>query len=1224
MTNLVTLELFNINVSGSIPPELGQLTSLTRLDLHWNDNLSGSIPPELGQLTSLTYLSIEAGVLGSGKLSGSIPPELGQLTSLTLLDLNGHQLSGSIPPELGQLTSLANADLILRYNRLTGCIPVAVSRFHNINPQQGSVSLPVCPGTPTGLDATADEGQVTLSWTAPSGTVTKYQYRQSTDSGVTWSPDWTDTGTTPPTATTVTLTGLANGVAYTFQVRAVNTGGNGAASAAATATPASRVQMSESMLTVPEGGMATYTVVLGYAPTAAVTVTPAATGDGDLTLAPAALTFTTANWNTAQTVTVSAADDGDAADGTATIAHTAVSTDSGYGGIVIASVTATEDDDDTPGVQVSKTSVTVNEVGSATWTVALATLPTAAVTVTVAKRDGGDDDLTVSPAALTFTTSDWSTAQTVTVSAADDADDTHGKAVFTHNANGGGYDGLTATVTATEADDDDVTPPTVTTLSSERQSVGSTEAFEVTVTFSEPVTGFAADDIDVTNGSAANVAGSGADYTADITPDGEGDIAIRIVAGAAVDGAGNPSEAAETLTVAWDATPPTVTLSSEKQSVGSTEAFEVAVTFSEPVTGFAADDIAVTNGEVTDDSVKPVPDSEVAYTADIAPDGEGDITIRIVAGAAVDGADSKSEASETVIVVWDATPPTVTIAAPESVSDTEAFEVTVTFSEPVTGFAADDIAVTNGEVTDGSVKPVPDSEVAYTADITPDGEGNITIEIAAGAAKDLAGNKSEASETVTVVWDTTGPVDRVNAVVVPVVAQAMVGSAVGAVSDRVAAAVSGAVSGAVSEPGFSLGGHSSLAAFMASNGEALARGSLDPLRVLAGSSFSLGGGGSGGGGGVGLWGSGDYRSLSGSSGGVSWDGRVTSGHLGADARLGAEWLGGLAVSLSEGRLDYTDSHGDETRKGRHESRLTSASPYVGWKGRGGVSAWGLMSFGRGSVEVAEDGRDETARGDLEQRSLAAGAAWRVYGASGGGAAGTRVTVKAQGRASQVEVKGRTSMSDMDADMQQVRLGAEASHGFALASGSMLTPSAELGVRHDDGDGETGTGVELGAGLVWRDAGAGLTVEGRARLLAAHSGDNEEWGVRGLVRLDAGPSGRGLSLRFGPSWGETASNVDRLWNDNAAVDALTPESAPARPGLRVDTELGYGLARHGGRALLTPYGRLSLNDDGGRRTGLGSRFTLGPALEFDLEAAQHETASSHDPDRSLTLTGRLRF
>ena len=86
------------------------------------------------------------------------------------------------------------------------------------------------------LSATPDDGQVTLSWTNPANnTITKYQYRRKTDTGTYGS--WTDIPNSGDTTTSYTVTGLTNGTEYTFGVRAVNAGGNGAASTV-TATPA--------------------------------------------------------------------------------------------------------------------------------------------------------------------------------------------------------------------------------------------------------------------------------------------------------------------------------------------------------------------------------------------------------------------------------------------------------------------------------------------------------------------------------------------------------------------------------------------------------------------------------------------------------------------------------------------------------------------------------------------------------------------------------------------------------------------------------------------------------------------------------------------------------------------------------------------------------------------------------------------------------------------------
>ncbi len=115
------LDLYENNLSGTIPRHLGQLTHLTFLEFEDNQ-LTGGIPSELGQLTDLTYLN-----LFGNELTGGIPPELGQLTNLTSLTLAANQLSGEIPTEFGRLTNLKMVRL--DGNRLSGEIPPALGRL---------------------------------------------------------------------------------------------------------------------------------------------------------------------------------------------------------------------------------------------------------------------------------------------------------------------------------------------------------------------------------------------------------------------------------------------------------------------------------------------------------------------------------------------------------------------------------------------------------------------------------------------------------------------------------------------------------------------------------------------------------------------------------------------------------------------------------------------------------------------------------------------------------------------------------------------------------------------------------------------------------------------------------------------------------------------------------------------------------------------------------------
>jgi len=149
LTNLQSLSLHDNQLSGSIPPELGNLTNLGSLDLS-NNQLSGSIPPELGNLTNLQSLS-----LYNNQLSGSIPPGLGNLTNLQSLSLDNNQLSGSIPPELGNLTSLGV--LGLSSNQLTGSIPPELGNLSlgtlDLSNNQLSGNIPSELGNLVGLDS---------------------------------------------------------------------------------------------------------------------------------------------------------------------------------------------------------------------------------------------------------------------------------------------------------------------------------------------------------------------------------------------------------------------------------------------------------------------------------------------------------------------------------------------------------------------------------------------------------------------------------------------------------------------------------------------------------------------------------------------------------------------------------------------------------------------------------------------------------------------------------------------------------------------------------------------------------------------------------------------------------------------------------------------------------------------------------------------------------------
>ncbi len=130
---VIRLDLARNNLMGRLPPELGDLTSLSHLDLSGTressgdtrNKLAGPIPPELGDLSNLVTLH-----LAHNQLTGEIPPELGSLANLKFLLLEGNQLRGEVPPWLGDLSNLVT--LWLGSNRLTGEIPPELGNLANL------------------------------------------------------------------------------------------------------------------------------------------------------------------------------------------------------------------------------------------------------------------------------------------------------------------------------------------------------------------------------------------------------------------------------------------------------------------------------------------------------------------------------------------------------------------------------------------------------------------------------------------------------------------------------------------------------------------------------------------------------------------------------------------------------------------------------------------------------------------------------------------------------------------------------------------------------------------------------------------------------------------------------------------------------------------------------------------------------------------------------------
>jgi hypothetical protein len=165
--------------------------------------------------------------------------------------------------------------------------------------------------------------------------------------------------------------------------------------------------------------------VLTARPTASVTMGLISSDITEGTVNQATVTFTSDNWNTAQTVTITGVndflDDGDI--GYDIVTTPASSSDSSYNGLSTGNVSVTNTDNDAAGIAVTPSFglATTEGGGAATFTVVLTSQPTADVTIGLSSSDTTEGTISVS--SLTFTAANWNTPRTVTVTGVNDVVD---------------------------------------------------------------------------------------------------------------------------------------------------------------------------------------------------------------------------------------------------------------------------------------------------------------------------------------------------------------------------------------------------------------------------------------------------------------------------------------------------------------------------------------------------------------------------------------------------------------------------------------------------------------------------------------------------------------------------------------------------------------------------------------------------------------------------------
>lgn len=288
----------------------------------------------------------------------------------------------------------------------------------------------------------------------------------------------------------------------------------------------------------------------------------------------------------------------------------------------------------------------------------------------------------------------------------------------------------------------------------------------VTFTFrmSEPVTDFTADDVIVIGGVGGDLEAlpDGLGYRLTVTPDADvasGTISIEVPEGAITGASGTPSTVATRATQRFDTLPPTLTITDD---IAGVAIGPVTFTFSlsEPVSDFTAEEVSVTGGSRGALTALP---GDLGFTMTVVPTAgvqNGTIAIELLAGAFTDVAGNALAIDGRATQAFDTARPTVTITDDAATVVNRPVVFRFVFSEPVTGFAANDVTVTGG--TRGALITDRDGS-GFTMTVAPAtgvAVGEIGVSVRTGAVTDTAGNTNPASLRQVQAFDVQPPTQR--------------------------------------------------------------------------------------------------------------------------------------------------------------------------------------------------------------------------------------------------------------------------------------------------------------------------------------------------------------------------------------------------------------------------------------------------------------------------------
>ena len=923
------------------------------------------------------------------------------------------------------------------------------------------------------------------------------------------------------------------------------------------------VSVQPSSVSTDEGGTATYTLQLSTEPAGPVTITPTNGDSGAASLSPASLIFTTANWDTPQTVSVTGVQDGDASDETVTISHSV----SGYGGVTSAdAVTVGVDDGDTAGVSVSPVSVNTDEGGTVTYTLALDTLPSGNVTITPTNGDSGA--VSLSPASLIFTTANWDTPRTVSVTGVQDDDANNETVTISHNVSGYGAVTSADAVTVTVTDDD------VDRVSVSPVSVNTDEGGTVTYTLALDTLPSGNVTITPTNGDSGAVS---------VSP------ASLIFTTANWD---TPRTVAVTVLQDNDTANETVTISHSVSGYGGvTSAAAVTVTVTDD------NDPGMTVTDNAADTTAPRVTSIERQTPTTSPTNADSLTWRITFSKMVTNVDAAA------FTVGGTTATVTSVQA--VVGETGVYDVTV---------SGGDLADLNGTVTLGfaTSQTIQDQAGHPLADTIPTGTNHNSYEVdnttmetteplaaawlahmgrsVAQQVMDAVAKRSQVDPTPGLQLGLAGePLNtaELSSLVDHHGLLAKVLGFEGVTRQQLAEGTGFALSPAGAPGGVSLWGEAALSGFATTDHDLSLEADL--FTTLLGGDWRSG-----------QWqvgaalahstGSGTYHANPGVAHGAGEvSSRVTGFYPYVHYAVTPQFSLWGVVGSGRGEWSLTPDGGRQ-----QDMPLTLSLAAVGMEG------------------LLRDGGSQGLTLKSRMDALWMGGSADAADAEGDGEDGLAV-------------------DDVAAEVSRVRLGLQASRSFPMGDGALFTPSLEVGLRQDGGDADTGFGLDMGAGLLWHHHLYGLSAQLQGRHLLTHMAEDfSDQGLSLSLAWDPTPDsplGHAFSLEQ-TLGGPATAQVEALLGGSATAASTTSkgERSNVLDNRRLELRWGYGLSAFRDAFSLTPHLAVGFSPTerdttlGWTLAPLGASFAA-PSTTVSLEMTRREPTAHHHsagPHHSLEL------